>query len=160
MTQLHELSRPFPPEYVKAPPQGKHGDYVPHHIVEQRALQIVGPHSFQVTEPIRGYAEQVKSKTSDKIWPARDGAVVGCLATLTVTIDGHMVSITEVGTEDTPAMNHDAENLKRAASDAYKRCWMRLGLGLHLWAGVDYFLAGKLGAGDSTLAGEALGGGT
>ena len=148
MTQLHELARPFPPEYVKAPPQGKHGDYVPHHIVGQRALQIVGPHSFQVTEPIRGYAEEIKG--NNKTWPAREDAIVGCLATLSVTIDDTEVYVTEVGTEDTPAMNHDAENLKRAASDAYKRCWMRLGLGLHLWAGADYFLAGKLGAEDPT----------
>ena len=146
MTHLQQLAMPFPAKFVKDPPQGKHGQYVPHHVIGQRALEVVGPHSFQVTEPIRGYAEVIKGK--DHTWPARDGAIVGCLATLTVTIDDHMVSITEVGTEDQPAMNHDAENLKRAASDAYKRCWMRLGLGLHLWAQGDYFLSANLGDGE------------
>ena len=140
MEQLYQLARPFSGQYVKKAPAGKHGDYVPHHVVTQRALSIVGPHSFQVTEQIRGRAPEV----SNGKWPARDGAVVGCLATLTVTIDGTEVVVTEVGTEDQPAMHTDAENLKNSASDAYKRCWMRLGLGLHLWSQADYFLEAQL----------------
>lgn len=145
MTQLFELSRPFQAPHVKPPAQGKHGDYVPHHIVVQRALSVVGPHSFNVTEAIRGLAPPVgKNKDGSYKYHQRDNAVLGCLATLTVTIDGTMVSVTEVGTEDQPAMGTDAENLKNAASDAYKRCWMRLGLGLHLWSGADYFLDKQL----------------
>ncbi len=144
MDQLFELSRPFTAPYVKAAPQGKHGDYVSHHVVTQRALSIVGPHSFQVTELVRGLAPEVVGKT--ETWPAREGAVVGCLATLTVTVDGTKEVITEVGSEDQPAMHTDAENLKNSASDAYKRCWMRLGLGLHLWSQGDYFLDAQLHA--------------
>ena len=148
MTQLHELSRPFSGQYVKKAPKGKFGDYVPHHVINQRALSIVGPHSFGVSDVIRGLAHAIGGKVDGKFvddkWPARDGAVVGCLATLTVTVDGTEVTITEVGTEDQPAMHTDAENLKTAASDAYKRCWMRLGLGLHLWAQGDYFLEAQL----------------
>jgi hypothetical protein len=34
----------------------------------------------------------------------------------------------------------DGERLKHAASDALKRCAMRLGLGLHIWAQGSYFL--------------------
>ena len=33
---------------------------------------------------------------------------------------------------------------KNATSDAFKRCWMRLGLGLHLWSGSSYFLDRQL----------------
>ena len=147
--QLFELSRPFTGRYVKEPAPGKHGRYVPHNIVTQRALSVVGPHSFEVTDVIRGWAPAVRSQDDppDKpTWPSRENVVVGCLASVTATIDGVTVTITEVGTVDQPAMHHDAENLKKSASDAYKRCWMRLGLGLHLWVRSpdDYFLDAQL----------------
>ena len=142
MSELHELSRPFPPAFVKKAPKGKFGSYVAHSTVTERLLSIVGPFTFAVTEIIRGYAPEVKGK--DKTWPARADAIVGCLATLTVTIDGREVSITEVGDVEEPAMNLDGFNLKTASSDAIKRCAMRLSLGLHLWSQADYFLDKQL----------------
>jgi hypothetical protein len=121
--QLEALATPIASRFIKKPPQGKHGDYVPHDIINQKALAIVGPHSFEVVELIRD---------NDK--------VVGVLGRLTVEIAGRQVTIVEVGDEEHPDNGNSASNAKKAASDAYKRCWMRLGLGLHLWSGSDYEL--------------------
>lgn len=129
MSELYELSRPFPESMVQKPPKGKFGEYVPHYDVNQRALSIVGPHSFALEDLIRGHAPAVGDK-----FPARENAVVGVTASLNVIVDDTHVNIVEVGTADNPAMSTDAENAKNALSDAYKRCWMRVGLGLHLWA--------------------------
>jgi hypothetical protein len=163
--QLHQLSRPFPMQFVKQAPAGKFGDYVPHSTVNERLLSIVGPFDFQVTEVIRGTAPPVIGKDGTKELPAfagRDDAVVGCIATLGVTIDGRQVWVSEVGDVDEPAMNHDGANLKFAASDAIKRCAMRIGLGLHLWSQENYFLDKQLehtlGEGNADAAADALDG--
>ena len=140
--QLIELATPFPENLVRPAPQGKYGEYVPHPTVTERLLSIVGPFDYEVTEVIRGHAEKVTGK--EKVYESRENAIVGCLATMTCVIDGKHTTITEVGTEDRPAMHNDAENLKNAASDALKRCAMRMGLGLHLWSGADYFLLKQL----------------
>jgi len=147
MNQLRELAQPFGASLVSKAPQGKYGDYVKHSTVNERMLSVVGAHSFEVVELIRGQAAEVK--TTSRSWPARDGAVVGCLARMTVEIDGRTVTVTEVGDVEQPAMNEDGRNAKDAASDAYKRCAMRVGLGLHLWSGDSYFLPAQL---DKTAA--------
>src|SRR5690606_18331783 len=54
--------------------------------------------------------------------------------------------VVEVGDVEGAAAQDDGANLKEASSDAFKRCWMRLGLGLHLWSGDDYFLDKQLDA--------------
>ena len=128
MTQLRELATPFPDRLVHPAPQGKYGDYVSHSTVNERALSIVGPHSFEVVEVIRDTT----------------GNVAGVLARLTVKIDGREVTVVEAGDEEHPDKKKPGEALKNAASDAYKRCWMRLGLGLHLWSQEDYFLDRQL----------------
>jgi hypothetical protein len=158
MTQLQQLSEPFRGSLVKQAPQGKHGSYVAHSTVTERLLSIVGPYSLHVEQLIRGYAPEVKGK--NQTWMQRTDAVVGVVATLTVTIDGREVSVSEVGTEDQPAMHTDAENAKNALSDAMKRCAMRLGLGLHLWSQNDYFLEAQLkkNAKTSRGGGEPVGG--
>ena len=127
MSDLYEIARPFPPKLVRKAPKGKYGDYVPHATVNERLLSIVGPFSFHVTDPIM-----------------ENGKVVGCLATLVADIDGRTVSITEVGDVEHPDQASNGANLKNASSDAFKRCCMRLGLGLHLWSGDDYFLDAQL----------------
>jgi len=157
--QLIQLATPFPDGLIQPPAPGKFGDYVAHSTVNERLLSIVGPFDFMVTDVIRGHAPAVvgKNGTKDKpTWPARDNAIMGCLATMRVTIDGRKVTITEVGTEDNPAKNHDADNLKNCASDAIKRCAMRVGCGLHLWSQDDYFLLAQLNknAGVSTTPGD------
>lgn len=140
---MRELAQPFPDKYVQRAPQGKHGSYINHADITQRLLAVVGPYSFEVKEVIRGYAPEIKS--SNNTFEAREDAVLGVTASLTI-IDRYGVrfTITEVGTEDNPAMSHDAENLKSATSDAFKRCAMRLGLGLQLWAKVGYHLPAQL----------------
>lgn len=140
MTQLRELSTPFKGHLVKAPPKGKFGDYVSHSTVNERALSVVGPHSFEVVELIYD-AERT---------------VVGVLARLTVEIDGQAVTVIEVGDEEHPDPKHNGANAKNAASDAYKRCWMRLGLGLHLWSGEDYFLAAQLDKNAGVVPGQEV----
>ena len=131
MKQLQALTTPFAARFIKKAPKGKHGDYVSHDVINQKALAIVGPHSFEVTELI--YEERVFEGVAIR-------RVVGCLARLTVEIDGRIVSVVEVGDEEHPDNGNSASNAKKAASDAYKRCWMRLGLGLHLWSQEDYEL--------------------
>lgn len=145
-TQLRQLAEPFPSSLVKAPPAGKYGSYVSHSTVNERALSIVGPFSFEITEIVRGHAHEVtirKGKPDERVFPARE-AVVGCLATLTVNIDGRLTVITEAGDVEGAAGQEDGANLKEASSDAFKRCWMRTGLGLHLWSDTDYFLPSQL----------------
>lgn len=141
-TQVGELSKRFPAALVKQVDAGggRRADYVSHSTINERALSIVGPFSFEVVEVIRGHAAERKSRDGKRTWPARDDAVLGCIARLTVEIDGKEVVIAEIGSEDEPAMHTDSENLKNAASDAFKRCWMRTGLGLHLWSQDDYWL--------------------
>lgn len=146
MSDLRKLAEPFPAKLVKKPPQGKYGSYVSHSTVNERALSIVGPFSFRVVEVIHGTAFPVtvnKGKDTERTYRERD-AVVGCLGELTVEIDGRTVTVTEVGDVEGAAAQEDGANLKEASSDAFKRCWMRLGLGLHLWSQDDYFLAAQL----------------
>jgi len=143
-TQLAQLARKFPKSLVKKAPQGKFGDYVAHSTVTEKLLSVLGPFSFEVRDVIRGHVDEMK--TAKRTYPARENGVVGVLATLSVTVDGKEVKITEVGTEDTPAMHHDGDNLKNATSDAMKRCAMRLGVALHLWSGDDYILDQSLKA--------------
>ena len=123
MEDLYELSRPFPPALIKQKPGKFAADYVDHATVNQRLLEVCGPFNWHLDAPIMN----------------RDGIVVGCQATLHLVIDGAEVSITEVGDCERPTDNN-ASNLKAALSDAFKRCAMRAGVGLHLWAGESYFL--------------------
>ena len=123
MEQLYELSRPFPESLVKTKPGKFAASYVEHSVISQRLLEVVGPHDFSI----------------DRIVTNPDGVVVGCTATLSAEIDGRRVSITEVGDVEHPSGNNGT-NLKNAASDAIKRCAMRLGVGLSLWSQENYYL--------------------
>jgi hypothetical protein len=121
--QLYELARPFPDRLVKQKPGKFAASYVEHSVISQRLLEVLGPHTFTVDTPVLN----------------PDGVIVGCLATLEVMVDGDFVTITEVGDVEHPGTNN-ASNLKNAASDALKRCAMRLGVGLHLWSQDNYYL--------------------
>jgi hypothetical protein len=128
MKQLYELSRQFPDEWVKKAPKGKFGNYIPHSVITQRLLEICGPFNWEVIELIR---------------EEKSGKVVGCFGKLTVEIDGKMVTVTAIGDVENDQGN-DGTNAKHAESDAFKRCAMKIGLGLHLWAGDEYYLDKKL----------------
>jgi hypothetical protein len=141
---LVELARRFPDGFVER----KDGnDYVAHHVVNQRLLSIVGPFDFELVQVIRGDVPAVapdpqgRSRRARAGTPELRGVVVGGIWRLTCTIDGRRVRVEEVGdVGDVHNWPHDGARLKDAASDALKRCAMRLGLGLHLWAQEHYFL--------------------
>jgi len=141
---LVELARRFPNGFIER----KDGnDYVAHHVVNQRLLSIVGPFDFELVEVIRGDVAAVppdpkgRSRRAKAGTPALHNVVVGGIWRLTCSIDGRRVRIEEVGdVGDVHNWPHDGARLKDAVSDALKRCAMRLGLGLHLWAQEHYFL--------------------
>ena len=128
MNQLYELARPFPSDWVKKAPKGKFGNYVAHSVIAQRLLEICGPYTWEVTELIR---------------QSEGSRVVGCFGKLTVVIDDKEVTITSIGDVEHD-QGTDGTNAKHAESDAFKRCAMKIGLGLHLWAGEEYYLDKKL----------------
>jgi hypothetical protein len=150
MHDLTELARRFPEGFIER----KDGiDYVAHHVVTQRLLSIVGPFDFELVEIIRGDVAAVAPAPDGKSRRARAGTpplhnvVVGGVWRLTCQIDGRRVRIEETGdVGDVHNWPHDGARLKDAASDALKRCAMRLGLGLHLWAQEHYFLDRQLRA--------------
>jgi hypothetical protein len=148
MHDLTQLARPFPPGFIER----KDGtDYVAHHVVTQRLLSVVGPFDFELVEIIRGDVAEVapipngKSRRARSGTPALHNIAVGGVWRLTCEVDGRRVRIEEVGdVGDVHNWPHDGARLKDAASDALKRCAMRLGLGLHLWAQEHYFLDRQL----------------
>ena len=147
---LYQLSRPFPKELIE---RRENADYVAHHNVNQRLLSIVGPFDFEVVDVVRGDVPArppdptAKSRRGKEGTPALQGIIVGVTVRLTCEIDGRRTGVTEVGdVGDVHNWPHDGARLKDAASDALKRCAMRLGLGLHLWAQEHYFLDQQLKA--------------
>jgi len=140
LKNLKELAKPFA-GLVKGAAPGKFGDYVEHSAVTQRLLLHCGPYDQTVIREI--YDEHKEyGKT-----------LTGVVLELKLKIDGELVTIQESGSVDKPykvtnrktgeRMNN-GERLKLAISDAHKRCAMRVGLGLHLWAQDDYFLYDQL----------------
>ena len=140
MKNLKELAKPFQ-GLVKGAAPGKFGDYVEHSAVTQRLLLHCGPYDQTVVREI--YDEHKEyGKT-----------LTGVVLELVLNIDDRVVAIQESGSVDKPykvtnrktgeRMNN-GERLKLAISDAHKRCAMRVGLGLHLWAQDDYFLYDQL----------------
>jgi hypothetical protein len=121
--QLYELARPFPESMIATKPGKFAADFVSHGTVTARLLEVLGPFDWSIA----------------KIITNADGIAVGCIGRLEVTVDGRPVVIEEIGDVEHPSPN-SASNLKNASSDALKRAAMRVGLGLHLWAGEGYWL--------------------
>ena len=119
MRPVHELARPFPQKYVHD--DGRGNSYVPHHVVTQRLIHIFGvPPKIEVLREL--YDE---------------GKLTGVIMRLTVP---GLDPVEEAGEADNPQSKTNGARAKDACSDAIKRCAMRLGLGLSLWAQKDYFL--------------------
>lgn len=135
---ITKLVWPFPSDVIKKNPSGG-GDYVPHPIVEQRLIYVLGrPPTTEVVEIIRGTvlggADDATARGNRKNGPTLDDCVVGVVLRMRCTIDGEVVEVVEAGDcEDPHNWPNDGARLKDAMSDAYKRCAMRLGVGLHLW---------------------------
>jgi hypothetical protein len=149
VSDLARLARPFPRDLVQRDPGGN--NYVAHENVTQWLLGIVGPFSFELVEIIRGEVPAVPPDPKGRSRRAKEGTpelrnvIVGGVWRLTLQIDGRTVRLEEAGdVEDPYNWRHDGQRLKQAASDAIKRCAMRAGLGLHLWAGERYVLDGRL----------------
>jgi hypothetical protein len=143
--QLARLARPFPRDLVERDPGGN--VYVAHENVTQWLLGIVGPFSFELVQVIRGDVPgrppdpKGTSRRAKEGTPDLRNVIVGGVWRLTVQIDGRTVRIEEAGdVEDPHNWRHDGMRLKQAASDSIKRTAMRVGLGLHLWAGDRYIL--------------------
>ena len=114
-----KLTANFPKSVVKKAPQGKYGDYVPHHIYTKRLVDVVGGKYNFTYDIIRD----------------KDNAVVGAKCTLQIDDLG---TVQEVGDVDRHALGRnltESEILKLAVSDGIKRCCMRFGIGLELWTG-------------------------
>ena len=150
MGEFIKLVERIPPQFIKQPPQGKHGKYISHTDVQQIALSKLGrPVSFDIVDYVRGHIPAWSSRDGKKSNPERPQGIVACTARLSAVIDGVLYTVTEVGEANSPEVHSDGENLKTAVSDAYKRCWMRFGVGLELWVeqGSDpskYFLHAQL----------------
>ena len=114
-----KLTANFPKSVVKKAPQGKYGDYVPHHIYTKRLVDVVGGKYNFTYDIIRD----------------KDNSVVGAKCTLEIDDLG---TVQEVGDVDRHALARnltESEILKLAVSDGIKRCCMRFGIGLELWTG-------------------------
>jgi hypothetical protein len=136
MSQLRKLAEPIPARYVGANDKGM--DAADHTVITQ-LLHLHAPGwSFEITEVLRS---QVPEKTTkNNVYPG-GLFVTGCVGRLTCELDGRVVAIEEAGGVELAGMKDgDGERLKHATSDALKRCAMRLGLGLHIWAQGSYFL--------------------
>lgn len=127
-----ELARPFPKKYVK---QVQGEDYVPHHIVTQRLIHIFGV--APKTEILRELYDGDKLTGVVMRMTVSPGAGMSEVPLYYVGPD---IVVEEAGEADNPQAKSNGARAKSAASDAYKRCAMRLSLGLHLWAREDYFL--------------------
>ena len=121
--QLQALAKRVPDRYVKQKPGGFAADYVSHADIQQMLLAKLGPCSQEITQMIRN----------------ADGQVQGVVLRMTFNIDGETVTIDEIGEVERPGPS-DGLNAKNAVSDGVKRCAMRVGLGLHLWAQDTYVL--------------------
>ena len=126
MSDLLKLAKPVPASVVKQKPGSFAAAYVSHSEVSQSLLGILGPHSITVSQIIYN-------------GPIVEGAIVA----LTCTVDGKEVTIEEAGATERRTANA-GERMKDCVSDGIKRCAMRLGLGLHLWAGDSYYLYNAL----------------
>ncbi len=136
--QLKKLARRVPDRFIK---QKGQFDYVGHDVVTQVLLAVHGPFDFDLCSEVRDHDT---------------GMVTGCVSALTLTIDGECRTVKEVGSVERPASKKtDGDRLKEAQSDALKRCAMRFGLGLHLWAQELYFLDKLLAAEEEASDDEA-----
>ena len=143
MTQLRELARPFPKSQIEQKPGSFSADYVAHHVVVQRLVSILG--AIPTQEIVRELYD------ADKL--------TGVVLRLSCEVDGNFVVVEEAGDVEGNEKTNGAR-LKNAVSDAYKRCAMRMTLGLHLWAQEHYWLDAwfeKRGSGEATPAGRPPG---
>lgn len=138
--QVYQVAVPFPKKVIRENPSGG-GKYVPHHLYTQRLLLHFGHYDFELVELIRGDVAGKAPNPNGQSDRARNGTpaltnvVVGAVCRLRVVMDGQPMVVEEVGDcEDPHNWAHDGARGKDAMSDALKRCAMRIGMGVHLYA--------------------------
>jgi hypothetical protein len=137
--QLQKLAERFDPKVIKPKPGSSGANYISHSVITQRVLEALGAYSITNVELIRGSAPEVKGK--NRTFAAVNDVVVGCLLTVQMEIDGKSVTIVDAGSVDNAAMvENDGARAKLATSDALKRCFARVGVGMELWAREHYHL--------------------
>lgn len=120
--QLMRMAKPFTGKLVRTINKGNRSEsYVNHAVVAQRLLMVVGPYDWDFEIIMAGEMP------------------VAVKGQLTVTVDGKEVTVSGTGTPQNQK-EHAGEQIKKMESDSFKRACAKLGLGLHLWAGDDYFL--------------------
>ena len=121
-----DLVKPFSARFIKD--DGRGNSYVEHGIVLQRIILATGrpPH----IEIVRELYDE--------------GQLTGVL--MRMTAFGYE-PVEEFGEADNPQAKTNGARAKSAASDAIKRCAMRLGVGLHLWVGDANYLLFEKSAG-------------
>ena len=122
-SQREELIQPFPDQYIDK--KGKYS-YIKHGQLAQRLIQVVGPFNFFVKELIFD---------SDQV-------LTGAIVRLELYIDGEYQIIEQTGAIE-HRQDNNAQNLKHAESDGFKRCCAKLGLGLQTWNEDQYWLHKK-----------------
>ncbi len=121
-TQLEKLAERIPDRYVGD--NGRGMSAMDHSVATQYLLMILGPYSFEVVRELYSPTKR-----------GGEAVLKGVVGRLTAVVDGREVRIEEYGgVENAGNDDGDGERGKKAASDALKRCAMRMGLGLHLWA--------------------------
>lgn len=150
MRDLTKLLHPFPSSVIHRNPSGG-GVYVKHSTVQQRLMDVLGFVDFEMVDIIRGHVTGKAPNPNGSSARAKAGtpdltdAVVGVVCRMSATIDGKRVVVEEAGDCEEPHnWPHDGARMKDAMSDAYKRCAMRLGVGLHLWSQDDFYLSEKM----------------
>src|SRR6266536_5641552 len=145
-TQLAKLVQPIPERFIKRDPDSGEA-YVPHGVIKQFLLYILGPYDFEQVTILR--SDVLKRKDKEFIEGNSPllltNVVVGATYRLSCEIDGRRTVVEETGEVEHPEQcPHDGARLKNAESDAIKRIANCIGLGLHLWAGELYVLHGWL----------------
>lgn len=135
-SQLRKLAEPIAERFIGHNDKGM--DAADHTVITQLLHLYVPGWSFEIAEVLRS---EVPEKVTQKHTYPGGVFVTGCIGRLTATVDGERVVIEEAGGVELAGMKDgDGERLKHATSDALKRCAMRLGLGLAIWAQENYFL--------------------
>ncbi|QDP60663.1 MAG: hypothetical protein Unbinned1469contig1000_42 [Prokaryotic dsDNA virus sp.] len=121
MKQLIALAKVFPKDFIKQIKKA-HGeeDYLPFGTIAQRLLEVCGNYDWSIKEIVY----------------EPNGQVSGCIGELSVVVDNQVYAVQGTGSANTiNTKDNNGDLLKKAESDAFKRCARNLGLGLHLWTG-------------------------
>ena len=124
MIQLQDLAKRLPEKWIQEKGTGFAAKYCSHGDIQQLLLAKLGPTSQRVVKII---------------YNTEGNMIQGVILEMRFYIDLEQVVIEEIGECERPTENN-ALNLKNAISDAVKRCCMRVGLCLELWATEHYAL--------------------